>query len=95
MRDTDALFHIEEQRNLKRADIYRFAADHFLGAKQRGKLTDIILASEDVWAGKKEKRDRAIITPSGKYAPIIVDLSERDGRKRLSEIREAVWTGKL
>ena len=34
VRDAEgALFHIEEQRDLKRSDLYRFAAYHFLGAK--------------------------------------------------------------
>jgi len=90
------LYHIEEQRNLKKADMYRFAAYHFMGAKQwGGELTDIILASGDVWAGKKEKGERAVTTRSGRYAPVIVDLTERDGRKRLEEIREAVRTGEF
>ena len=31
-----ALFHIEEQRDLKSSDLYRFAAYHFLGAKKWG-----------------------------------------------------------
>ncbi len=44
------LFHIEEQRNLRRADMYRFAAYHFHAAKQWGDaLTDIIIASGDVY----------------------------------------------
>ena len=94
--DTGALYHIEEQRNLKKSDMYRFAAYHFLGAGQwGGELTDIILASGEVWAGKKEKGKRAVTTRSGKYAPVIVDFTERDGRKRLTEIREAVRAGKF
>jgi len=91
-----ALYHIEEERNLEKSDMYRFAAYHFLGAKQWGpEVTDIILASGDVWAGKKEKGERTITTRSGKYAPVIVDFTERDGRKRLGEIREAVRSGEF
>ena len=29
--DAGALYHIEEQRNLEKTDMYRFAAYHFLG----------------------------------------------------------------
>ncbi|QTA81264.1 Uncharacterized protein dnl_35950 [Desulfonema limicola] len=84
-----ALFHMEEQRNLVKSDLYRFAAYHFLGAKTWGKnLTDIILASGDVYAGEK-----TIITKSGEYKPIVIDFSIRDWKKRLEEIREAVKAG--
>ncbi|QTA86563.1 hypothetical protein [Desulfonema magnum] len=90
--DTGAIYHVEEQRNLKKADMFRFAAYHFLGAEQWGvKLTDIILASGEVWAG--EKGSRAVITESGRYDPVVIDFTERDGRKRLGEIREAVRSG--
>lgn len=84
--DTGAIYHIEEQRNLKKADLYRFAAYYFLGAKQWDKkLKDIILASGDVYAGKK-----VLTLPHGRYAPLVIDFSARDGRRRLAEIREAV-----
>lgn len=86
--ETGALFHIEEQRNLKKADMYRFASYHFQGAKQWPDLKDIILASGDVYAGKK-----IIETGSGKYEPLIIDFTQKDGRKRLEEIREAVSRG--
>lgn len=90
------IFHIEEERNLEKSNMYRFGAYHFLGAKQWGpNLTDIILASGEVWAGKKEKEGRVITTRSGRYAPVIVDFTERDGRKRLEEIREAVRAGEF
>ncbi len=89
--ENDAVYHIEEQRNQKKSDMYRFAAYHFLGAKQLGgKMTDIILASGDVYAGKKE-----IVTESGKYKPIVIDFSRRDGPGRLREIREAVRKGEF
>jgi len=89
--ETGDLFHIEEQRNLRKADMYRFAAYHFLAAKQwRTKLTDIILASGDVYAGKK-----VITTESGSYSPNVIDFSQKDGRKRLAEIRGAVRKGEF
>jgi hypothetical protein len=69
--------------------MYRFAAYHFLGAKQWGtQLTDIILSSGDVYSGEK-----IITTESGKYNPVVIDFSRRDGKKRLEEIREAVKAG--
>ena len=87
--DAGALYHIEEQRNLERADMYRFAAYHFMGVKQWGTgMTDVILASGDVYAGQK-----TIETASGTYTPLVIDFSERDGVKRLREIREAVHAG--
>jgi hypothetical protein len=89
--ETGAFYHIEEQRNLKKSDMYRFAAYHFLGVKQWGlELTDIILASGDVYAGKK-----VITTKSGTYSPIVIDFTQRDGWKRLAEIREAIRTGEF
>ncbi len=87
--DTGTLYHIEEQRNLEKADMYRFAAYHFLGAKQWGeKITDVILASGDVYAGEKK-----IVTPSGTYCPLVIDFSRKDGIKRLEEIRQALRDG--
>ncbi len=68
--DKGALFHTEEQRNLRKADMYRFAAYHFMAAEQWGdELTDIILASGDVYAGEK-----SIVTKSGKYTPVVTDF---------------------
>ncbi len=84
-----SLFHIEEQRNLRRSDLYRFAAYHFMGAKKWGPgMMDVILASGDVETG-----DLSIKTPSGGYAPLVIDFSKRDGAKRLQEIREEIKTG--
>ncbi len=83
------LFHMEEQRNLLLSDLYRSAAYHFLGAKQWGaNITDIVLASGDVYSGEK-----VVATRSGKYAPIVIDFSRRDGQKRLAEIRRMVEEG--
>jgi len=87
--DTGALYHLEEQRNFRRTDLYRFSSYHFAGARQWGdQLTDIILASGDVFAG-----ENVITTKSGKYAPIVIDFSKRDGRRCLAEIREAIQAG--
>ena len=89
--DAGALYHLEEQRNLAESDLYRFAAYYFLGAKQWGrKLTDIILASGRMSAGKK-----ALSLPSGRYAPTIIDFSQRNGRARLAEIRAAIDKGEF
>ena len=33
--DKNAYYHIEEQRNLSKADLYRFASYHFRGAKKK------------------------------------------------------------
>lgn len=87
--DTGALYHLEEQRDLSTLDLYRFAAYHFLLAKQwRTNLTDIILASGEISATTK-----AITTQSGTYTPVIVDFTQRNGPARLAEIRTAVAQG--
>ena len=84
-----ALYHIEEQRNLKRSDLYRFAAYHFMGAKKWGPgMTDVILASGDV-----ETCDKLIETASGSYTPLVIDFTDRDGAKRLEQIRQEVANG--
>lgn len=90
LRDEDGnLFHLEEQRNLQKAELYRFASYHFLAARQWGdEVTSIILASGDVMAGKKE-----IETKSGVYRPAVIDFTQRDGEQRLQEIRKAVQDG--
>lgn len=84
--EVGVLYHIEEQRNLRKSDLYRFAAYHFLGARKWGaNITDVILASGDVFAGEKE-----VITSSGTYRPVVIDFSKKDGRERLEEIQRAV-----
>ncbi len=84
-----ALYHLEEQRDLRRVDLYRFAAYHFLGAHNWGHgITDVILASGDV-----DPNARFVETSSGVYRPIVVDFSQRDGWKRLEEIREEIRVG--
>ena len=86
--DAKNVFHIEEERDLEKADLYRYASQHFQGAKQWPKLKDIILASGKPYTGPRE-----IKTGSGTYAPIIIDFTQKDGRRRLKEIREAVSKG--
>ena len=87
--DRGAVYHIEEQRNLQQADLYRFAAYYFAGAQQWGaNLTDLILASGEVYGGAK-----SLTLPCGSYTPVVIDFSARDGRTRLAEIRAAVQAG--
>ncbi len=82
-------YHVEEQRNFRHDHLYRFAAYHFWAAQRQGNaLVDIILASGDVFAG-----DKRLETKSGTYTPIVVDFSDRDGEKRLDQIRQAVKAG--
>jgi hypothetical protein len=89
--ETGAYYHLEEQRNPRKADMYRSAAYHFLAGHQWGaNITDIILVSGDVRIG-----DANIKTKSGHYYPKIIDLSLRDGNKRLHEIQEAVRKGEF
>jgi hypothetical protein len=83
-------YHIEEQRNMSKAHLYRFASTHFFIARKFKQLTDIILLS-----GKPYKGDRIINTKSGKYEPDMIDLSGRNGKERLDEIKQAVARGKM
>lgn len=87
--DEGRLFHLEEQRNLQKVDLYRFASYHFLAAKQWGvAVTDVILASGEVMTGKKE-----LETKSGLYRPVVIDFTQRNGEQRLQEIRAVVQDG--
>ncbi|MCP4110065.1 MAG: transposase [Desulfobacteraceae bacterium] len=82
-------FHVEAQHNMTEDDLYRFAPQHFSAAREwKGNITDIILVSGSPYTGRKE-----IQTPSGTYAPIFIDLTERDGPRRLEKIREALDRG--
>ena len=88
---TGHAWHLEEQRNLTDADLYRFASQHFSVAREwQNRVTDIILAS-----GRHCTETREIQTPSGTYAPIITDLTGRNAQKRFHEIREALEKGDL
>ncbi len=87
--DEQKHYHLEEQRNLRKDDMYRFAAHHFFGAKRWGDgVTDILLASGEVYAGEKR-----IVTASGEYRPVVVDFSAKNCAGRLEEIREAAKKG--
>ena len=89
--DKGTYYHLEEQRNPRKADLYRSAAYHFFAGQQWGEnITDIILVSGDVQIGNAE-----ITTQSGHYYPTIIDLSARDGYKRLEEIQKASQKGEF
>ncbi|MDM8548423.1 hypothetical protein QUF72_00035 [Desulfobacterales bacterium HSG2] len=82
-------YHVEEQRDMSEDDLYRFGSQHLSVAREwKDNVTDIILVSGTPYTGRREIR-----TPSGKYAPTIVDLTERDGPRRFEEIREALNAG--
>ena len=83
-------YHLEEQRGMTEGDMYRFGSQHFSVAKEWKEVTDILLISGAPYRGKRKLR-----TPSGTYAPVFADLTERDGPARLAEIREAVAQGDL
>jgi len=89
--EASELFHLEEQRNMTIDDLKRFAVYHFQGVRQWGfNITDVILIS-----GKSYEGSHEIETKSGTYSPIIIDLTEKDGWKRLEEIKKEVEMGKL
>ena len=58
--DSDKYFHLEEQRNLKKKDLYRFAAHHFMGAEkwEEIKMLDILEIAHE--KGKKEGIEKGI-----------------------------------
>ena len=82
-----ALYHLEEQRNMTIKDLHRFSIYHFQAAEKwiKTKITDIILMSGNTYNG-----DKFIETGTGTYKPLIIDLTQRDGRKRLHEIKEEI-----
>ncbi len=87
--DRQKLYHLEEQRDLQLKDMFRFVAHHFMGAAKWGvHVTDIVLASGKVYPG-----DKSVVTDSGTYSPVVLDFSDRDGFKRLAEIRQAIADG--
>jgi len=87
--ENEKCYHLEEQRHMAESDLYRFASQHFSVAKEwRDDVIDIILISGRTYNGKK-----TIQTPSGLYQPTFVDLTERNGKKRLEQIRKAVESG--
>jgi hypothetical protein len=83
------VFHIEEQRNMSEEDLCRFAVYHFSASRDWNyKIHDIILISGTSYKGKRE-----IKTPHGTYCPIFVDFTQKDGFKRLKEIKAAIDKG--
>jgi len=70
-------------------DLYRFASQHFSVANEwRDDVIDIILISGRSYNGKRQ-----IKTHSGLYQPTFVDLTQRNGKERFKQIREAVESG--
>jgi hypothetical protein len=87
--ENETCYHLEEQRHMGESDLYRFASQHFSVAKEwRDDVIDIILISGRPYHGKK-----IIQTQSGLYQPTFVDLTQRNGKERLEQIREAVESG--
>jgi len=81
--------HVEEQRDMKEDDLHRFAIYHFHAVRRWGKkITDVILIS-----GKPYNGPKTIETGSGIYSPKIIDLTQRDGKKRLEQIKEEINAG--
>ena len=71
------------------SDLYRFASQHFSVANEwRDDVIDIILISGRSYNGKRQ-----IKTHSGLYQPTFVDLTQRNGKERFKQIREAVESG--
>jgi hypothetical protein len=88
--DIGYYYHIEEQRNMTKADLYRFASSHFfLAKKYEKKLKDIILFSGVPYTG-----DGFIETLSGKYEPEMINMTDRNGKERLGQIKQTVLQGK-
>ena len=84
------LYHLEEQRNMRLKDLHRFGIYHFQAAEKwmKTKITDIILMS-----GKPYNGEKSIKTGTGTYSPLIIDLTQKDGRKRLKELKKEISAG--
>jgi hypothetical protein len=82
--DQENYYHLEEERHLKRSDILRFATQNFLISEQikSEKLTTVIIASGEVTP------NICIKTSSGFFTPVVINLDERDGEKKLAEIKQ-------
>jgi len=84
--ESGAYYHCEEQRNMGTDDLYRSSIYHFQTARQLGnQVTDILLISGDIYTGPKE-----IKTQSGCYQPQLINLTNKNGYKRLNEIKEEI-----
>jgi hypothetical protein len=87
--ETGACYHVEEQRNMTEDDFYRCCIYHFQAARQYTlAMTDILLIS-----GQKHNLPERIQTKSGYYEPVIIDLTSKDGLKRLRGIKEEILKG--
>ena len=82
-------YHVEWQRNLKKADLYRCASYHFeIAPEYDDNLTDILLIS-----GEPQTNRRKIKTKSGTYEPIIIDFGAKNAEERFKEIQKEVEAG--
>ena len=87
--ENEKCYHLEEQRHMAESDLYRFASQHYSVAKEwRDNVIDIILISGQPFNGKKQ-----IKTHSALYQPTFIDLTQKNGKKRLNQIRAAVESG--
>ena len=77
-------YHLEEERSVKRQDLYRFAAQHYLIAEQikSDRLTTVIVASGEGTPAIK------IQTDCSSFEPLIVNLNDRNGEEKLEEIKQ-------
>jgi len=87
--DQGACFHCEEQRNMSVNDFLRSGVYHFQAVREFGyNLTDILLIS-----GRPYKGHETIITQSGSYHPVLIDLTSKNGYQRLEEIKGNISQG--
>ena len=87
--ENNEIYHCEEERNLTLDDLFRCGIYHFQTVREYGnKVTDILLIS-----GREYNGPTCINTKSGFYKPIIIDLTSKDGQKRLDQIKQEVENG--
>jgi len=84
LKKSSAYFHIEEQRSMSEADLYRCGIYHFQASRQYGQnITDLLLLSGNPYAGPN-----SIKTKSGLYQPIFIDLTTKNGFDRLTQAKQ-------
>ena len=84
--ESGAYYHCEEQRNMTENDLHRCSIYHFQTVHQLSvNVTDFLLISGQPYTGPK-----IIESKSGVYRPLIIDLTGKDGKKRLSEIQNEI-----
>ena len=89
--ESGAYYHCEEQRDMSTDDLYRSSIYHFQTARQIGsQITDILLISGHTYTGPKE-----IKTQSGSYQPQFIDLTIKNGHKRLNEIKKEIQNNRF